>query len=576
MTLSSQGDAKVFEEPHHHPASLLECVLQHTTAPATKGALILLPTPDEVAVAQPDPFLKRKLRKRVSEVGSSNPKVEQTEGLGDGDISSFWVELEDSLKRSDSIPVRVVSAPLPHLGSTTSSFAGKLGFKDVRRCSDPLDTLARSTLSRDAEYDQISKDDFATASRGEEIDMTFFPLAPGPYFIPYPLDDPDVCKKALDQTITPAEIKRTKSLLSLELSNRVNILSALLGDAKVFEEPHHHPASLLECVLQHTTAPATKGALILLPTPDEVAVAQPDPFLKRKLRKRVSEVGSSNPKVEQTEGLGDGDISSFWVELEDSLKRSDSIPVRVVSAPLPHLGSTTSSFAGKLGFKDVRRCSDPLDTLARSTLSRDAEYDQISKDDFATASRGEEIDMTFFPLAPGPYFIPYPLDDPDVCKKALDQTITPAEIKRTKSLLSLELSNRVNILSALLVSHGMEFNTRYTNLVASKARTKEELKRKSGYVKDLRDKELCSQNDVSSEELKSLQAQLTDAKASSERLTDKLARTDAKLFDRALVVRNLLFKLSLERSKSRECKDVADGLRAEVSRFVGSGVECLV
>nr|GEV30413.1 hypothetical protein [Tanacetum cinerariifolium] len=39
---------------------------------------------------------------------------------------------------------------------------------------------------------------------------------------------------------------------------------------------------------------------------------------------------------------------------------------------------------------------------------------------------------------------------------------------------------------------------------------------------------------------------------------------------------NLLFKLSLERSKSRECKDVADGLRAEVSRFVGSGVECLV
>ncbi|GJZ29426.1 hypothetical protein Tco_0574073, partial [Tanacetum coccineum] len=225
-------------------------------------------------------------------------------------------------------------------------------------------------------------------------------------------------------------------------------------------------------------------------------------------------------------------------------------------------------------------------------------YDQILEDDFAIASRGEEIDLTFFPVAPGPYVIPYPFDgdssplytkqqwdvphllennilckeifkDSDVCRKALDKTITPAELRRTKSLIPLELSNRVNILNALLVSHGMELNTRYTNLVASKARTKEKLKRKSGYLKELRfeeNKELRSQNDVSSEELKSLQAQLADAKALFRRLIDELARTDAKLSDQALVVRNLQNELALERLLS------SDEFHAALARVASLGI----
>ncbi|GJU14855.1 hypothetical protein Tco_1142821, partial [Tanacetum coccineum] len=75
----------------------------------------------------------------------------------------------------------------------------------------------------------------------------------------------------------------------------------LSGDAKVVKEPHNHPAPLLEHVSRHTTAPAAKGALILLPTPDEVVAAQPDPRLAR--RSQVLEVGSSKPEVEQIEGL---------------------------------------------------------------------------------------------------------------------------------------------------------------------------------------------------------------------------------------------------------------------------------
>nr|GEW34227.1 hypothetical protein [Tanacetum cinerariifolium] len=102
MTLLSWGDAKVVEESHHLCLSLLECVLSHTTAPATEGAMILFPTPDEIFASLLDPCLankskgpsqvrvcsasdiapepcrpskKRKLRKRASKASSIAPKL---------------------------------------------------------------------------------------------------------------------------------------------------------------------------------------------------------------------------------------------------------------------------------------------------------------------------------------------------------------------------------------------------------------------------------------------------------------------------------------------------------------------
>nr|GEU29960.1 hypothetical protein [Tanacetum cinerariifolium] len=128
--------------------------------------------------------------------------------------------------------------------------------------------------------------------------------------------------------------------------------------------------------------------------------------------------------------------------------------------------------------KVMRRQMDPLDCLAWSALTRDAEYDQISNDDFSIATRGEEIDLTLFPLAPGPNHMPH--------LKTLDRTITPTELRRIESLLPLELSNLVNVLSALLVSHGNELNTRYANLVSSKAHLQEKFDKKKRDVKLLR------------------------------------------------------------------------------------------
>nr|GEY41302.1 hypothetical protein [Tanacetum cinerariifolium] len=159
--------------------------------------------------------------------------------------------------------------------------------------------------------------------------------------------------------------------------------------------------------------------------------------------------------------------------------------------------------------------------------------------------------------------------------KALDQTITPVELRRTESLLPLELSNHVNILSALLVSHGYELNFCYTNLVSSRARLQEKLNQKKGDVRFLRSevtsldnkleklqrdydavgqetRELCSQRDDAFEEVKNLESQLTDAKVAFIGLMEELTQTDVKLSKQALNMRDLQNELALERLLSSD------------------------
>ncbi|GKF63248.1 hypothetical protein Tco_0186696 [Tanacetum coccineum] len=102
--------------------------------------------------------------------------------------SSSFVVVSKLLQIGGSVHAFTSDRSVARKGFATSGFAGKPGAEDVRCCLDSLDTLACSTLARDSEYDQILKEDFATASRGEEIHLTLFPLASGPYVIPYPFD----------------------------------------------------------------------------------------------------------------------------------------------------------------------------------------------------------------------------------------------------------------------------------------------------------------------------------------------------------------------------------------------------
>ncbi|GJT25583.1 hypothetical protein Tco_0895520 [Tanacetum coccineum] len=369
------------------------------------------------------------------------------------------------------------------------------------------------------------------------------------------------CSCVSDDLPTEATIRMMRRLTTMLVGWGVIISIPSWSDAKVVEESHHLSLPLLE------------------------------------LKKRASEAGSSAPELDQAEGVDETELADLCAEFEDSLERDEGVYTRVVSVPIPRLGNrlgappsiaivsasepsyvgtlahactsgrslslggaVVSGHAGKSGAEVMLRQLDLLDSLARSALDRVAEYDQILNDDFCTATRGEEINLTLFPLAPGPYHMPYPYQGVSYPlytreEKALDQTITPAELRRTKFLLPLELSNRGNVLSALLVSHGYELNSRYTYL---------------------ENRELHSQRYVASKEVKKLESQLTDAKAASVCLSEELTRTDVKLSEQALTVRDLQNELALERSKSRSYKDFADELRAEVVQFIGSGVEGLV
>nr|GEX79990.1 hypothetical protein [Tanacetum cinerariifolium]GEX79993.1 hypothetical protein [Tanacetum cinerariifolium] len=100
MTLPSWSDAKITEESHHLSLPLLERVPSHTTVPTTEGAIIPLPTLDEIAASLPDchlvkkskgpshatqPSKNRKLQKRDLEAGSSAPELDQAEGTDEAD-----------------------------------------------------------------------------------------------------------------------------------------------------------------------------------------------------------------------------------------------------------------------------------------------------------------------------------------------------------------------------------------------------------------------------------------------------------------------------------------------------------
>ncbi|GJR09069.1 hypothetical protein Tco_0791721 [Tanacetum coccineum] len=348
----------------------------------------------------------------------------------------------------------------------------------------------------------------------------------------------------------------------------------------------------LKRVPSHTTAPVAKGAMIPLPTPNEIVASLLDPRLakkskgpsqarvrsasvtapesgqpskKRKPRKRYSKASSSAPKLGTSAGAASTPTPHIGKRLgapppvADASASRPSHGLTLVHASTSRRGlslggAVVSGYAGKSEAEVLRRQVNPLDSLVRSALACDVEYDQILEDDFGTATRGEEIDLTLFPLTTGPIRCLIPMKDLDVCRKDLDQTITPALLKRTESLLPLDLANSFNVLSALLVSHGAELNSRYTvtNLDGK-------LERMQKDCDDLvqKNRELRSQKDVASVKVKELQTKLTDARVASIGLSEELSQTDAKLSDQALV-------------------DAMDALREEVTQFIGSGVESLV
>nr|GEW52381.1 hypothetical protein [Tanacetum cinerariifolium] len=344
---------------------------------------------------------------------------------------------------------------------------------------------------------------------------------------------------------------------------------------------------------------------------------------------------SSSLPDRQTEGKYGVDLTDFYAKIKNSLQRDEGTSVRAALAFAP-----AEPFYNPLGGKHQLQSQRPashVGTLVHaSSFRRNISLEGmvqfffsfcsfvfvflvqlVACGLFGTAASGHvgrsravvlrrQINLTLFRLAPGPYHMPYPYEgissplytikewdgiqapesyilskdifkDPDVCNKALDQTITHAELRRTEYLLPLELSNRVNVLSALLVSHGYELNSHYTNLVSSRARLQEKFDKKNTDVRLLcsevtfvddkleklqriyddlgqENRELCSQRDAASEEVRKLQSQLTDAKAASVGLIRKLL-SSAEFYAALARVASLGINYGVERGLRMGCTD---------------------
>ncbi|GKF13874.1 hypothetical protein Tco_0055336, partial [Tanacetum coccineum] len=296
-----------------------------------------------------------------------------------------------------------------------------------------------------------------------------------------------------------------------------------------------------------------EGTPIPLPTLKEIAAA----LLNLRLSKK-SKVCSSALKLRQTDDVNEAALNELCVDLENSLERDKGTSTRAVSAPTPHIGKrlgappsrvvantagpsyigawaysslsrhslslggvTASGHVGKFRAEVVRRQMEPLDVLAQSSLARDVEYDHILDDDFGTVTHGEEIELTLFPLILAPYQMSYQYEgapltsalDSNICRKDLDRTITPAELKRTESLLPLDLSNHFNVLSALLVSHEkLDQKREDVNLLQREVTSLDKkLKdlQKEFYALGQENRDLRSQRDVTSNKVQESQSELT-------------------------------------------------------------------
>nr|GEV11523.1 hypothetical protein [Tanacetum cinerariifolium] len=281
----------------------LHARLIHLRKMREEGAMVLLPTPNEIAaslldqrlakkskgpvqarvhldseaIAEPNRMSKkRKLKRKALKVDSNALELGQTKGMDDADLTDFYAEIEDSLEKDEGASTRATSAPIPRLGkrlcaplsmavvsaygpshvgtlahayisghslslggAVVSGHARKSGAKVLRCQVDSLVFLARSAVPLMWSMIRFQRMILASLLMYTKKEWDG-PHAPKCNFLCKDIfKDLDVCRNALDRTITPVELRRTESLLPLEFSNCVNILSALLklkkkkGDVKV-------------------------------------------------------------------------------------------------------------------------------------------------------------------------------------------------------------------------------------------------------------------------------------------------------------------------------------------------------
>ncbi|GJV37510.1 hypothetical protein Tco_1409987, partial [Tanacetum coccineum] len=179
-----------------------------------------------------------------------------------------------------------------------------------------------------------------------------------------------------------------------------------------------------------------------------------------------------------------------------------------------------SPVVGGVGVGVYLQGFEHVEMLAQSALGHDRDHDDLYSDDQAFfPTMGDEIEKKLFPLeeweqphAPTDSILQKEIiKDPIVCKNALNRTLTPAELVKVEGMSPIELSDRISVLTALIISHGPKLNVQYTSLAHQLLDFKQRLRTKWQRLTS-RNKKLKKSNESLSDMVKKLNDQLVEAK----------------------------------------------------------------
>nr|GEV53890.1 retrotransposon Gag protein [Tanacetum cinerariifolium] len=191
---------------------------------------------------------------------------------------------------------------------------------------------------------------------------------------------------------------------------------------------HGYGNSILQCVENHTTALVTEGNTLPDLNPKEIDASQPDHKVAKKSKASV------NRKASATLPKSSGVVKT---------KRKKKLNRKASEAR-----SRRKYFIRDCLYAKPKNMQEDQSALPyfSNTTSSGPDYGATSNTPNVPSSlvgdAGQEASLSTKET----------FKDQNVCKKDLGRTINPAELERTKAMSPLELSNRMNVLTSLLVA----------------------------------------------------------------------------------------------------------------------------
>ncbi|GJS68129.1 hypothetical protein Tco_0682694 [Tanacetum coccineum] len=283
--------------------------------------------------------------------------------------------------------------------------------------------------------------------------------------------------------------------------------------SEVQEEAHLDVRSTLQRLPFYCTPLATTDAVILDPTPEDLAIGTPSSKILAKAeasqKRKASTSGDTSSHVAKrnrsslAQSSGSTTRPSLFVGDSDDESGGDDDACVDIPLVIPLCSAAVIPFSKNQGGSSALEGSNTRDSRGKGIMVNDAAAPSVDESrprpssrpapSFRDVSR-DAIHANFFHFSVGPYYATYPeggvagnyeftreewdapyrptlrvltkevFKDPAVCKTVVDQFPTPGEMVRVESLFDDQLTAKMSVLHCMMMSHGGEIPARYRGL----------------------------------------------------------------------------------------------------------------